>query len=121
MREYLSRCHADGLAGRHRDASPGAPPKLPLPKTAWEALLHQSPSQGERLTTGARNWTQTLLVQYFQPYDAVTVTQTAIARCLKRHGLRWHRGKLQVTSPDPLDTVKRERMETLKKTPKRAR
>jgi hypothetical protein len=47
----------------------------------------------------------------------VTVTQPAISECLKRDKIRWNRGKLKVTSPDPLYTVKRERVEALKKKP----
>jgi hypothetical protein len=121
VREDLARYDADGLAGLHREASPGPPQKIPLTKADWEEVLHQRPSQFERLGTGARNWTQALLVLYFQQYYAVTVTQAAIARCIKRHDIRWNRGKLKVTSPDPLYTVKRERIETLKKTPQRER
>jgi len=117
VRESITRDKADGLAGLQREASPGAPPKLPVTKAEWEDLLHQSPSQFAKLSTGARNWTQALLVLYFQQDDTVTVTPTAMARCIKRQGLRWNRGKLKVTSPDPLYTVKRERMEPLKKTP----
>ena len=121
VREYITRYNAEGLAGLHREPSPGAPQKIPLTKAEWEELLHQSPCHFERLGTGARNWTQALLVRYFQQYYAVTVTQAAIALCIKRHGIRWNRGKLKVTSPDPVYTVKRERIDTLKKTPKRGR
>jgi transposase len=121
VREYITRYNTEGLGGLHREASPGAPQKIPLKKAEWEELLHQSPCHFDRLGTGARNWTQALLVLYFQQYYAVTVTQAAIARCIKRHDIRWNRGKLKVTSPDPLYTVKRERIETLKKTPQRER
>lgn len=119
VREYLTRYQADGLAGLHWETSPGAPPKIPLTKAAWEEVLHQSPSQFERLATGARNWTQDLLQRYLQEYHQVVVTQPAISQCLKRHGLRWNRGKLKVTSPDPLYLVKRDRIDTLKKSPRR--
>lgn len=120
VRESISRDNADGLAGRHRDASPGAPPKIPLTKAEWEELLHQSPSHFEQLHTGARNWTQALLQQYFQTYHQIAVTQPAISASIRRHGIRWNRGKLNVTSPDPLYTVKRDRIDTLKKRPQMA-
>ncbi len=36
---------------------------------------------------------------------------------LKRMKIKWNRGKLKVTSPDPLYTVKQERVDTPKKSP----
>lgn len=115
VRAYIQRYNAAGLDGLRRQSSPGSPGKLPLSKAEWAELLHQSPSQVDRLQTAARNWTQALLVQYVRLYHGVTVTQSAISKQLKRLGFRWNRGKLTVTSPDPLYTVKRERIETLKK------
>ena len=115
VRVYLTHYQAGGLAGLKRQSSDGAPPKIPLHKAEWEELLHQSPSQFDRLQTGARNWTQELLVEYLQPYHDVSVTQAAVSLCLKHHKIPWNRGALKVTSPDPVYTVKRERMDTLKK------
>jgi transposase len=121
VRAYIIRYNAHGLTGLQREASPGAPPKLPVTKAEWEDLLHQSPAHFERLQTGARNWTQALLQAYFREYHQVTVTQPAISATIKRQGIRWNRGKLKVTSPDPLYTVKRDRIDTLKKKPPLAR
>ena len=121
IRRYIREYNATGLAGLKRQSSDGAPPKIPLTKADWEHLLHQSPSPFERLDTGARNWTQALVVAYLTAYHGVTVTQPAVSLCLKQHGIAWNRGKLKVTSPDPLYTVKRERIDTLKKTPWPAR
>lgn len=118
VRKYINRYNAGGIESLKRQSSEGAPPKIRLTKAEWEELLHQSPSQFDRLHTGARNWTQELLVEYFHQYYRVIVAQCTISTCLKRQGIRWNRGKLKVTSPDPLYTVKRERIETLKKTPK---
>jgi transposase len=118
VRDYIKRYNARGLAGLTRNSSDGAPAKIPLSKTDWDNLLHQSPSQFARLQTGARNWTQALVVQYLQAYHNVTVTQPAVSLCLKQHKISWNRGALKVTSPDPLYTVKRERIETLKKKPR---
>lgn len=117
VREYITRYNADGLTGLMRANSEGAPPKLPLSREEWETLLHQSPSQFDRLHTGARNWTQALVVEYLQQYHDLTVTQPAVSICLKQHKISWNRGALKVTSPDPLYLVKRERIDTLKKTP----
>jgi transposase len=115
VRDYLSRYQTAGLDGLKRQSRDGVPEKIPLTKTEWEEVLHQSPSQFERLQTGARNWTQELLQTYLREYHQVSVTQQAISAALKRHKVRWNRGKLRVTSPDPLYTVKRERIDALKK------
>lgn len=120
VRAYISQYNTNGLAGLKRQASHGAPVKIPLTRAEWEELLHQSPSQFDRLKTGARNWTQELLVMYLQEYKQIHVTQAAVSLCLKQHKLPWNRGALKVTSPDPLYTVKRTRIETLKKKPRRA-
>lgn len=115
VRDYIKRYNAHGLAGLKRQSSDGAPAKMPLAKQEWEELLHQSPSQFDRLQTGARNWTQELVVEYLRTHYDITVTQPAVSLCLKHHKISWNRGALKVTSPDPLYTVKRERIDTLKK------
>ena len=115
VRDYIKRYHANGLAGLKRQSSDGAPAKIPLTRVEWEELFHQSPSQFDRLQTGARNWTQALVVEYLQQYHDLSVTQAAVSLCLKHHNIAWNRGKLKVTSPDPLYTVRRERIDTLKK------
>jgi transposase len=115
VRDYIKRYNAGGLAGLQRQSSHGAPVKIPLTRDEWNDLLHQSPSQFERIHSGARNWTQELVVEYLHQYHGITVTQAAVSLCLKQHKIPWNRGKLKVTSPDPLYTVKRERIETLKK------
>lgn len=115
VRVYITRYNTGGLTGLKRQSSDGGPPKIPLKKAEWEELLHQSPSQFDRLNTGARNWTQELLAEYLCQYYDVSVTQAAVSLCLKQHKIPWNRGKLKVTSPDPLYTVKRDRIDTLKK------
>jgi len=117
VRKYIKNYNQGGLDGLKRHYSPGAPTKLPFNKAAWEELLHQSPSKFGRLETAARNWNQDLLVAYLRCYHRVTVTRQAVAASLKRHGLRLNRGRLKVTSPDPLYTVKRDRIDELKKSP----
>lgn len=51
---------------------------------------------------------------YCQEYLSISVTQTAICKCLSKLGIKWNRGKLKVTSPDALYSVKRERVEKLR-------
>ncbi len=114
IRNYIKRYNDGGIEALKRRNSNGRPTKIKLTKAEWEELLHRSPCQFEKLNTGARNWTQKLLVQYFFVYYDVQITAQAISILLKRLGIKWNRGKLKVTSPDPLYTVKRERVETLK-------
>lgn len=54
IRDYIKRYNAHGLAGLKRQSSDGAPPKIPLTKAKWEALLHQIPSQFDRLERRVR-------------------------------------------------------------------
>jgi transposase len=115
VRDYIRRYNESGFEALKRGNSNGRPTKINMTKAEWEELLHRSPCQFEKLNTGARNWTQKLLVQYCSVYLDVQITQSAISGILKRLGIKWNRGKLKVTSPDPLYTVKRERIETLKK------
>lgn len=115
VRDYITRYNAGGLDGLKRHSSDGAPAKIAFTKADWADLLRRSPSQFDRLQTGARNWTQELVQTYVRLYHQVSVTQQTISACIKRHQVSWNRGKWKVTSPDPLYSVKRERIEDLKK------
>ena len=115
VRDYIHRYNSGGIAVLRRSYSPGRPKKIAFLKEQWEELLHRSPAQFEKFNTAARNWTQELLVEYCQKYLSVEITQGRLCQILKKLGIKWNRGKLKVTSPDPLYTVKRERIETLKK------
>ena len=115
VRDYLHRYNRGGLSALRRRFSPGAPLKIPFTKAQGEELLHRSPSQFPELETNARTWTQEVLVDYFAKVHGIAVVQSTLSLRLKRLGVRWNRGKLKVTSPDPLYTIKRERIETLKK------
>jgi len=97
VRDYIHRYNSGGIAVLRRSYSPGRP------------------AQFEKLNTAARNWTQELLVEYCHKYLSVEITQGRLCQILKTLGIKWNRGKLKVTSPDPLYTVKRKRIETLKK------
>lgn len=115
IRDYIHRFTSGGFDGLKRKYSSGCPVLIPLDKPALEELLRQSPSHFELLDTGARNWTQKLLVHYFSKYHQVQITRSAISKYLTRLDIRLNRGKLKVTSPDPEYQVKRIRVEALKK------
>jgi transposase len=119
VRDYIKGYERDGLAALKPGKSGGRPPTTQLTKSQWEELFHRSPCQFVKLTTGARNWTQDMVSQYCHEYLGVKIGSTAICMLLKRMGIRWNRGRLKVTSPDPQYTVKRERVETLKKKPRK--
>ncbi|MDM8541515.1 helix-turn-helix domain-containing protein [Desulfococcaceae bacterium HSG9] len=120
VRDYIRRYNKNGLDGLRSGYGVGCPRKIPFSKEEWEDLLHRSPCGFEQLNTGSRNWTQKLLAKYFRLYHRITVSQPTISLTLKQSGLKWNRGWLKVTSPDPLYIVKRERIEALKKKPLKA-
>jgi len=124
IRHYIHQYNQGGLESLLPSYGRGGLKKLTLTQEEWEQLLKRSPSQFDRLNTAQRrehalpafirNWTQQLLVAYCQEYRSISVTQTAICKCLAKLGLKWNRGKLKVTSPDALYSVKRERVEALR-------
>ena len=115
IRDYIHRYNSGGLEGLRRSYSEGAPQKFPLNKKEVKELLRQSPSQFEKLETKSRNWTKGLLVIYCKEYHDVTITATGVLERLKAYKIRLNRGKLKVTSPDPLYTVIRDELDNLKK------
>jgi transposase len=117
IRDYIKRYNHGGLSGLQPNYGIGRPAANSWTKEEWDALLHRSPCQFEKLATGARNWTQTLLVHYLLMYHQVSMSQSALSYLFKRLGISWNRGKLKVTSPDPDYQVKRSRIEALKKKP----
>ena len=115
VRHYIHRYQMGSIDALKRSYSPGPPKKIALTLAQWEGVLHRSPATFEKLSTAARNWTQELLCDYCQQYQGVEITQGRLCQVFKELGIKWNRGKLKVTSPDPLYTVKRERVEVLKK------
>ena len=115
VRSYIHQHTTGGILALKRRYSPGRPDKIKWTKEQWEELLHRSPSQFSLLNTAARNWTQELLVNYLKTDHGVFITQARLCQIFKELGIRWNRGKLKVTKPSPLYTVKRKRVEALKK------
>jgi len=121
VRDYIRRYNEKGRDGLRPGYGIGCPRKIPFGREEREGLLHRSPCRFRQLNTGSRNRTQELPAEYFRLYHGIAVSQPAISLTLKKSGLKWNRGKLEVTSPDPLYIVKRERTGTLKKKPLKAR
>ena len=117
IRNYIKQYNQGGLKALKPNYGIGCPKKITLSKSEWKELLRRSPCQFEKLNTGARNWTQPMLIEYFALYHNIKVKQPIISIVLKKLGFHWGRGKLKVTSPDPEYIVKKERIEELKKNP----
>jgi transposase len=114
VRIYLKRYNNNGLKGLVPNYRSGRTASLNWTKEQWLDVLNQAPSDFEKLESGAKNWSQALLQQYLAEYHQVHLSQPAISKTLRKVGVNWRRAKLTVTSPDPLYTVKRQRLETLK-------
>lgn len=114
IRSYIKDYNQGGLEGLKPNYGQGRNRTITLSKDELCEVLDRSPSQFEKLNTGARNWTQALMKQYLWEYHQSKVSQSAISGHFKKLGIPWNRAKKKVTSPDPLYVVKRQRIEQLK-------
>ena len=114
VRIYLNRYNDDGLKGLAPDYRAGRTTTLSWTKEQWLNVLNQAPSDFEKLESGAQNWSQALLQKYLAEYHQLHLSQATLSKTLRKAGVNWRRAKLTVTSPDPLYTVKRERLQQLK-------
>jgi DDE superfamily endonuclease len=76
-------------------------PPLDPAREATLALIHQAPPP----ETGRSRWTLALLQQRGTSLASLT-TQSGVWQRLKRWRVRWKRGRLHVSSPDPLYALK---------------
>ena len=113
IRSYIHAFNQDSLDGLRPGYGQGRPLALDWTAEQWLDVLSQAPGHLELLDTAARNWTQALLREYLVVYHRVHLSQSALSKSLHRVGLRWRRAKLRVYSPDPLYTVKRQRVADL--------
>ena len=93
VRGYINRYNQGGLAGLKADYGQGRNKTITLSKDELVELLRRSPSQFEKLETGARNWNQELMKQYLCHYHQIEVSQSAISGLFKRLGIPWNRAK----------------------------
>jgi len=113
IRTYIHAFNKHGLDGLRPGYGQGRPLTLDWAAEQWLDVLSQAPCHLELLDTAAQNWTQALLRQYLVIYHQVHLSQSVLSKSLHRVGLRWRRAKLRVHSPDPLYTVKRQRVADL--------
>jgi len=114
VRRVIHRFNENSFDGLLPKPIPGRPLKIKWTKEEWEDFLYQKPCDFEQLNSGAQNWSQELVILYFQTYHDLPISQGSISKSLKSVGLRWRRAKLRVQSPDPLYQVKRDRVEALR-------
>ena len=93
IRSYINRYNAGGLDGLKPNYGPGRPITVKLSKQELMAVMERSPSQFEKLETGARNWNQGLMQQYLLAYHQTKISQSAISNLFKRLGIPWNRAK----------------------------
>ena len=93
VRGYIKRYNQAGLEGLKPNYGQGRNKTITLSKDELIELLRRSPSQFEKLDTGARNWTQALLKQYLSAYHQIDVSKSAISGTFKRLGIPWNRAK----------------------------
>lgn len=110
IRSYIHNFNAGGVTGLQPKYGQGRPLTLTWSQAEWQDVLAQSPADLPLLETQAHNWTQALLRAYLKQYHQLEVSQSALAKSLRRVGIRWRRAKLRVHSPDPLYLVKRQRI-----------
>lgn len=113
IRTYIHAFNKHGLDGLQSGYGQGRPLALDWAAEQWMDVLSQAPCHLELLDTAAQNWTQALIRQYLVVYHQVHLSQSGLSKSLQRVGLRWRRAKLRVHSPDPLYTVKRQRLADL--------
>jgi transposase len=93
VRGYIKRYNQGGLEGLKANYGQGRNQTITLSKDELVELLRRSPSQFEKLETGARNWNQALLKQYLWDYHQIEVSKSAISKRFKQLGIPWNRAK----------------------------
>ena len=99
IRGYINRYNKGGLDGLKPKYGKGRRAAITLNKNELREILERSPSQFEKLETGARNWNQALMSRYLWHYHQIEVSQGAISGTFKRLGIAWNRAKKR--SPHP--------------------
>jgi len=93
IRGYINRYNEGGLDGLKPRYDQGRKAAINLSKSELSQILERSPSQFEKLETGARNWNQALMSRYLWHYHQIKVSQGAISGTFKRLGIAWNRAK----------------------------
>ena len=93
VRGYINRYNQGELEGLKPNYGQGRNKTITLNKDELTDLLERSPSQFEKLETGARNWNLALMKQYLWEYHQIDVSQSGISGLFKRLGIPWNRAK----------------------------
>jgi len=117
VRQYIHDYNNGGLVKIIPKKKPGRKPKFSLSKGQWEEILHQSPCLFEKLESANHNWTLRLLAAYIKEYHGVSLSRAGLWYQLRKVKISMGRSQLRIPSMDPYYTVKRQRVEALKKKP----
>lgn len=93
VRGYIKSYNAGGLAGLKPKRGQGRKVSIKLSQEELSEIIARSPSQYEKLETGARNWNQSLMQAYLKAYHQIEVSQSVISDSFKRLGIPWNRAK----------------------------
>ena len=93
IRGYINRYNEGKLEELKPKYGKGRKATITLSKKELSEILDRSPSQFEKLDTGARNWNQNLMSQYLWHYHQIKISQSAISSTFKRLGIAWNRAK----------------------------
>ena len=131
IRKFIHAYNQGGLAQLMPRKKPGRTPTRKFTQTQWEEIIHQPPISFDKLNTKSYNWTLQLLSEYLHLYYGVKISVSHLWYILRQHKINMGRSQLKITSPqkdqsfrglirsaDPDYTVKRDRVDTLKKKPK---
>ncbi len=118
IRKFIHAYNQGGKAQLMPHKKPGRTPTLQFTQTQWEEIIHQPPVSLDKLNTKSYNWTLQLLSEYLHLYYGVKLSVSHLWYLLRQHKINMGRSQLKITSPDPDYTVKRDRVDTLKKKPK---
>jgi len=99
IRGYINQYNKGGLDGLKPKYGKGRQATITLSKSELSEIIARSPSQFEKLQTGARNWNQALMSQYLWHYHQIKVSQGAISGTFKRLGITWNRAKKRSLHP----------------------
>ena len=115
IRKFIHAYNQRGLAPLTPCKKSGRTATLQFTQTQWEEIIHQPPISFDKLNTKSYNWTLQLLSEYLHLYYGVKLSVSHLWYLLRQHKINMGRSQLKITSPDPDYTVKRDRVDTLKK------
>lgn len=108
VRRWVRRFRETGVLGMRRKKRSYEKPKMTDERE--RRLIEAVRQTPESLGMGGNQWSCPLLADWFSDTFDVQVSCERIRQVLLKHGLRFRRAKLSLTSPDPLYAEKKRRL-----------